>query len=669
MERPTLALRARLHAARRGLGGGGRAARPNAIRASSSTTHTSRAAGRDRRGGRCRSGGYSLGGRLALHAALRDPAATPALVRSALRAGHRGPGERASARGRREARRLDGEPHRSRRSSRSGSASRCSPTSREALVEAQRPGAWPTTRASSRRCSAHRGPGRAAAGLGPARRLELPVLLLAGALRRALRRGRHGGWPRGCRAARRAIVEAPATRRSSQRPDAVAAALLVDVPRRALRLARRRRPSTPRPGSLRAPPSARRGPAEQPARARRRTARASPARRRANARRRRAGARRRCPTARRACSTGRRRARPRRAVRIAARARRSRRTPASFTFTASQAPRLGRGAHVVGAGDRLVGGDRHRHAARAPRPAPRASRRAARPARGRTARARAIRSTASSTVQAPFASSRSAGQRADRLAHRRDALDVVGQADLELEARVAVAQARLRARGDLLGGPGGQRAVDGDRVGARLAERPPLAARLEVELRHLHGGLGLRGAPRASARGAPPRRARPTRRRRARTARPRRSRRCRRRPRAAAARARARPPRRSRSRTARGAGSTGAAASRFTTAGRRRRAAARRRRAGGRCRPAPVQRGAVACAWRPSARAAARAARDSSGSSTQASRPAERRDHGQRDGTRARASRRTARRRARARAAPRASACPRGGRSRRRARC
>ena len=295
------------------------------------------------------------------------------------------------------------------------------------------------------------------------------------------------------------------------------------------------------------------------------------------------------PRARRACSKEGLDARV--ARRLAARLARGPKPPlpASFTFTASQAPSSTARAHVVG---RRRSARRRRSATTTRARTSASSSSVAHgcsTARGRAARARGSRSTASSTVQAPLASRRSAGHGPDRLAHRGHALRVVGQPDLELEAGVAVAQARLRApRGHLLGRPGGQRQVHRDRVRARLAERPAVAARLQVEPRHLLGGPGLRrrAAPAAAAQRAP-RARRAARRRRARTARPRRS------PVTPSSSS-------SRSSTQLARGTTPPAVTngsrngidrrsseRFTRAGCRPRAAARRRPAGGRCRRAP----------------------------------------------------------------------------------
>ena len=86
-----------------------------------------------------------------------------------------------------------------------------------------------------------------------------------------------------------------------------------------------------------------------------------------------------------------------------------------------------------------------------------------------------IACTASSTDQAPLASTRKRRPRPDRLAHGRHALDVVGQADLQLEAGVAVAQAGARALGHLLGRPGRRASCSpaASPCAARRAGAPP----------------------------------------------------------------------------------------------------------------------------------------------------------------------------------------------------
>ena len=88
--------------------------------------------------------GYSLGGRLALRAALRSPESFRAVVLVGSTAGMEKARCGWPGRGRREARILDGGDA-DRTSSGSGSAGRCSPTSPDALVEAQRTGRLSTT--------------------------------------------------------------------------------------------------------------------------------------------------------------------------------------------------------------------------------------------------------------------------------------------------------------------------------------------------------------------------------------------------------------------------------------------------------------------------------------------------------------------------------------------
>ena len=229
--------------------------------------------------------------------------------------------------------------------------------------------------------------------------------------------------------------------------------------------------------------------------------RRQPAGERAAPRRRPAAARRRCPTARRACSTG---TRPARSARAAA-------------------ERLARRLEAAARGQLHV----HDVAGLEPRP-PRARRsRVRRPTRRRrSGSTRAARTSASSSsvraglldelevvllerpdrvhrlVHRPGAVGVDPQRRprADRLAHRRHALDVVGQPDLQLEAGVA-RRARPRAARSATssGGPAAQRQVHRQRVARRLGQRALLLARLEVEARDLLGGAHLRRAPPAAA--------------------------------------------------------------------------------------------------------------------------------------------------------------------------
>jgi len=75
----------------------------------------------------------------------------------------------------------------------------------------------------------------------------------------------------------------------------------------------------------------------------------------------------------------------------------------------------------------------------------------------------------------------------DRLPDGGDAFGVVREAHLHLEAREAIANPRRRAAGDLFRRPTRKGQVHRDRLSPGLAHRPAIAARLEVEPRHLLG--------------------------------------------------------------------------------------------------------------------------------------------------------------------------------------
>ena len=114
--------------------------------------------------------------------------------------------------------------------------------------------------------------------------------------------------------------------------------------------------------------------------------------------------------------------------------------PASFTLTTSHAPSSAARSHVVGG----------RGSARRPRSALdlrahlgellERARTAARPARGRSGASASMRRDRLVGRPGAVRVDPQRGPRADRLAHGRDALGVIGQADLQLEARVAVAE-------------------------------------------------------------------------------------------------------------------------------------------------------------------------------------------------------------------------------------
>ena len=499
-----------LHAARRRLGAACAGVCPNASRATRSTSRRSTFEGR-----LAEIAAAGEGAVLVRLLAGRPPGAACGAARPRAYAGLVHGGRLGRDRGRRRAR---GAPRRGRRASwppgsrRSRSRRSWPRWERQPVFadQSRRAGRGPAPRppeprpASAGAAAAQRRPGRCSSRSGTSLETlsSCPVLAWPASsttVRYAASAGRRpdgraalvGTRPRGASAAPGA-GHAP---QLAAAPDAVRRALLLEFLDEHLgeRVARPRRRPGPGPAGTASRPS--RGRRQRARDARRRTARASPARRPARAR-----------SAAASCSAA---AMPHgpssvlerngsspcsRAPRAAPRApARSRRCAASLTFDRRRRPRARPRARTSSdVGHRLVGGDRHATRARAPRPAPRASRTAARRARGRSRLERArSRATASSTVQAPFASSRSAGHGADRVAHGGHALLVVGQPDLHLEAGVAVAQALARrAPPPPPGGPAGSVQVHGDRVGcaARRAGAP-------------------RGAPRGRAAPSPRRRA------------------------------------------------------------------------------------------------------------------------------------------------------------------
>ena len=243
-----------------------------------------------------------------------------------------------------------------------------------------------------------------------------------------------------------------------------------------------------------APSASRRAAPAARARAASRTAPASPARRpAAGPPRRPAATRRRCPRARRACSTGTASSplRARQPQRLAGGAEAAR--AASFTLTTSQAS-SSTARRTARAGDRLVRRDRRGHS-----PAHLAQLLEA--AAGCSTNSMSKRSSARISrdrlLDRPGAVRvhPQRGPGADRLAHRRDALLVLGQADLHLEARVARAHALARPLGHLGRRPAGRVRLTGRRVARRLRQRAFLLARLEVQA----GDLLRRRAPAGAA--------------------------------------------------------------------------------------------------------------------------------------------------------------------------
>ena len=174
-----------------------------------------------------------------------------------------------------------------------------------------------------------------------------------------------------------------------------------------------------------------------------RTARASRARTRASApRRRRAEAPRRCPRARRACSTGRRRARDERASRSSSRAGLKPPALASFTFTTSQASSSTarrRSRSEATDSSAAIGVDTRWRTSASSRSEPQGCSTSSRSCvLDRSDRVHGV-------VDGPHAVGVHPQRRpgTDRLADGGHALHVVGKPHLQLEARVALAHARL----------------------------------------------------------------------------------------------------------------------------------------------------------------------------------------------------------------------------------
>ena len=325
---------------------------------------------RDRRGRRRPRSlvGYSMGGRLALHAALREPAryARPRHGRGDARASRTTPA-RARARRTRSSPRWMERASRSRTSSSAGSASRSSPTqSRDADRGASGPAACRIDPRDLALAAAHRGPGRARARLGrPAASWTLPLLAIAGERDERYAAAAPRAWPT---LVPRGRVERDRGRRPrppARAPRGVAAALLRRVPRPALGLSRPVQVASV--GDLDAQARALRDRQQAVAgRAQRagergveQLQRRQAAGQRDPPRRPPAGARRRFPRGRPACSRGRRRARARAASRIASRAAREAAARRELDVHDVAGAALGGAARTSSApGDRLVGGDR-----------------------------------------------------------------------------------------------------------------------------------------------------------------------------------------------------------------------------------------------------------------------------------------------------------------------
>ena len=173
------------------------APRPSGARRSRAGWPRSRAAG----AGRC-SCGYSIGGRLALHAALRDPGRYRAVVMIGAAAGIEERGRaRARARGRRAAGRLDGDDADRGDRGPCGSASRCSPTSRDGTGGGQRPGRLTHDPRSLALLLRSAGQGRLEPVWQSWSASSCRSWLLAGSPRRPLRAGAGADGPAGARGA------------------------------------------------------------------------------------------------------------------------------------------------------------------------------------------------------------------------------------------------------------------------------------------------------------------------------------------------------------------------------------------------------------------------------------------------------------------------------------
>ena len=293
----------------------------------------------------------------------------------------------------------------------------------DALRRGAAPGPPEPRPARARAAAAHRRPGRARAGLGPARdaracrcsRWRARATSRYARGRRADGRARrpdgHAALVRG-HAGHAAHLAAPGRRGTPSLARRRRLQSSSRSPRRAPRRARRRRPSTPRPG----PPGTASAPAPRRAAARA----ASGASNSSSVASPQASV---SSLGRASCSAAAmphgpvERARQEgvdavRARRLASASRAGPKPPlpASLTFTASQAPSSAARAHVVGRGDRLVGGDR-RWTPRS-RTSASSSSVAARlldELEVVRARARGSRAPPRRRAQAPLASSRSAG--------------------------------------------------------------------------------------------------------------------------------------------------------------------------------------------------------------------------------------------------------------------
>ena len=528
---------------------------PNAIRAFSSTTASTASRAGSARSPAAGEGrvlvGYSLGGRLALRAALRDPERYPGA-----RDGRRHGGDR-----RRRAARPAAEAD-----ERLAAWMEAAPIEdvvgvwerqplfadqTETLVEEQRAGRLahdPGTRDDA----AHRRAGRARAGLARAAHLRAAAAGDRGGPRRGLR-GAAAAWRRRRRTGRPRSWRKRATPRSCSGPtrwrqllrefldratsvqDDASSAQTASAGRLERPSSTCRRAGAGGTASGRAAPAAR-------ARCGRRTARAWRGRRPARALgRRRAAARRRSPRGRRACSTGTRSRPCARASRSSSRARREaaragelhvhdvagleleRRAAARAASATDSSAAIGVGhalAHLGQLRERAAGLLDELEVVLLDRPD----------------RAHGLVDASRRRWRPPAAPAR--GPTASRTAATRSASS--GSPTLSLKQAKPSRDARAGARRRPLGGPGGQGHVHGDGV---LRPAPPSG---RSSWRAWRSSRAISSAARACGGRRPPppvsaaTRARAARRRRARTARPRRSRPCRRRPRAAAAAARAR---------------------------------------------------------------------------------------------------------------------------------
>ena len=135
----------------------------------------------DRRGGaKALLVGYSLGGRLALRAALREPERYAGVVTVGATAGIQEPASAPPAPRPTTGWPRGSRPRRSRPSSPSGSASRCSPTSRRRSSRISVPAAWRRTRRELRACLRTAGQGVLEPVWHELLTFELPMLAIAG---------------------------------------------------------------------------------------------------------------------------------------------------------------------------------------------------------------------------------------------------------------------------------------------------------------------------------------------------------------------------------------------------------------------------------------------------------------------------------------------------------